>query len=125
MMRRTPRATRLDTLLPYTTRFRSGGDGEGEAPGRGAGRWRRHHPWQHLSPDAPARRRAGGAAGRAAWLHGMGPPDSDRFRRLSGDEPVGTHQDERGGRDVSQPSRRLAALADAGTLDGGAAVAWL
>ena len=33
---------------------------------------RRHHPRQHLSPDAAAGRRAGGAAGRAAPVHAAG-----------------------------------------------------
>src|SRR3546814_7356771 len=32
MQRRPPRSTRNDTLLPYTTLFRSNGDAEGEAP---------------------------------------------------------------------------------------------
>ena len=49
---------------------------------------RRHHPRQHLSSDAPARRRAGRAARRAAPLHELGAADPDRQRRLSGDEPV-------------------------------------
>src|SRR3546814_4791010 len=31
MLRRPPRATRTDTLFPYTTLFRSAGDGEGDS----------------------------------------------------------------------------------------------
>ena len=49
---------------------------------------RRHHPRQHLSPDAAPRRRAGREARRAAPVHGLGAADPDRQRRLSGDEPV-------------------------------------
>ena len=67
---------------------------------------RGHHPRQHLSSDAAPRRRAGRAAGRAARVHGLGPPDPDRQRRLSGDEPVRADQAQRGGRGVQEPSRR-------------------
>ena len=50
-------------------------------------RRRRHHARQHLSPDAAPRRGAGGAARRAARVHGLGAADPDRQRRLPGDEP--------------------------------------
>src|SRR3546814_5983435 len=38
MIRRPPRSTRTDTLCPYTTLFRSGGDGDGASGDRGASR---------------------------------------------------------------------------------------
>src|SRR3546814_17101980 len=54
MIRRPPRATRTDTLFPYTTRFRS----------RGAGRAdRRRHPPPRANPPACVRRSAA-AGGR-------------------------------------------------------------
>ena len=45
---------------------------------------RRHHPRQHLSPDAAAGRRARRAARRPARIHALAAPDPDRFRRLPG-----------------------------------------
>src|SRR3546814_5994541 len=60
-----------------------------------------------------------------ARLHGLGPADPDRFRRLSGDEPVGPDEDERGRRHLQKPSGRIAPPADAGAIDGGAAGARL
>src|SRR3546814_3783825 len=43
MIRRPPRSTRTDTLLPYTTLFRSPHH-QRQAQGRGAGRGQRHQP---------------------------------------------------------------------------------
>ena len=68
-------------------------------------------------------RRARREARRAAQVHGLGAADPDRQRRLSGDEPVRAHQDERGGGPVQEPSRRLDAHADARALDRGPAAA--
>ena len=48
---------------------------------------RRHHPRQHLSPDAAAGRRAHRQARRPARVHALGPADPHRLRRLPGDEP--------------------------------------
>ena len=46
-------------------------------------------------------------ARRAARVHGLGAADPDRQRRLSGDEPLRADQDQRGGRRLQEPSRRL------------------
>src|SRR3546814_6220812 len=73
MIRRPPRATRTDTLFPYTTLFRSAfghrplrarrvsrapPPGDGGVEGR-----RRRRPWR----GAGGKRRGGGAALRAGW----------------------------------------------------------
>ena len=102
---------------------RHGGDGQGDAARGGARERRRHHPWQYLSFDAPPGRRAGREARRASQVHGLGPADPDRQRRLSGDEPQRADQGHRGGRLLRQPPRRVAPHAVARAVDRGAAAA--
>ncbi len=74
----------------------------------------RHRPRQHLSPDAAARRRAGGEPRRAAPDDGLAGPDPDRFRRLPGDVAGRAAQDRRGRRHLPVAYRRQRASADAG-----------
>ena len=77
-----PRGTiRTPAFMPVGT----AGTVKAMYPGPGAGARRRHHPRQHLSPDAPARRRAGGGARRPPRLRQLAVADPDRFRRLPGD----------------------------------------
>ena len=52
-----------------------------------------------------------------ARIHGLGWSDPDRFRRVSGVQPVGTESDHRPRRDLSISSRRPAAGADPRTGD--------
>ena len=102
---------------------RHGGDGEGDVSRPGAGARRRHHPRQHLPPDAPAGRGAGGGARRPPRLRQLAVADPHRFRRVPGDVAVVAPEDRRGRRHLPLAYRRLRAPADAGALarDPGAA----
>ena len=101
------------------------GDGQGDEARDVRATGRRHHPRQHLSPDAAARRGAGRAARRAAPVHGLGPADPDRQRRLPGDEPVRADQAQRGGGALPEPPRRVDAHAQPRAVDGDPAAARL
>ncbi len=68
----------------HAGRHRRHGQGADGRPGQGDRR--RHHPGQHLPPDAAAHGRAGEAAGRPAPVHALGQADPDRQRRLPGDD---------------------------------------
>src|SRR3546814_19531189 len=90
MIRRPPRATRTDTLLPYTTLFRSaaaglrrGGARAGDAPSRAF----RGHPdgGDGGGHGARAGRRLAGAGRGGAWRRGKGaglPAGDGGARRL-------------------------------------------
>ena len=65
---------------------------------------RRHHPRQHLSSDAAARRRAHRRLGGLASIHALGRADPHRFRRLSG-HVAGEAQAHR--RATASPSSRI------------------
>src|SRR3546814_12286975 len=81
MIRRPPRSTRTDTLLPYTTLFRSPVTGEGGAPGeraRGGLAWGEPH------------RGVGGAGyrGRVTFA-GPDPAFGDPYADVPPDDPYG------------------------------------
>ena len=77
-------------------------------------RRRPHHPRQHLSSHAAARRRAHRRTGRAASLHGLGRPHPHRQRRLSGLQPrARSRKITDDGRRLSLAHRRRAAGTDA------------
>src|ERR1700735_3328171 len=64
---------------------RHGRGHEGHPLARSARGRRGYSAWQHLSPDAAARRRAHRLARWPASLYRLEWPDADRFRRLPGD----------------------------------------
>src|SRR3546814_7251290 len=60
MIRRPPRSTRTDTLLPYTTLFRSPQRSPSSAGGKGTGQAAASHSWaRRLSLRGLARQRSG------------------------------------------------------------------
>src|SRR3546814_11303428 len=75
MYRPPPKATRTDTLLPYTTLFRSFhriGQGGRDDPGAGGAdtQAHRHGAWRQVGADRPRRRRyPEGGGGRDRGLH--------------------------------------------------------
>src|SRR3546814_15267971 len=73
MIRRPPRSTRTDTLFPYTTLFRSAGDGSVQS-GPAAGRRRTA---QARAP-APGRRDARRRSALPAPESGLAPRDADQ-----------------------------------------------
>src|SRR3546814_15845861 len=71
MIRRPPRSTRTDTLFPYTTLFRSFGNGRGDLADRGvAGEAHAVHAQQHAF-DAVVGARLVECAQQVAQLHFM------------------------------------------------------
>ena len=83
-------------------------------------RGRRHdHPGQHVPPLPAPGPRADRAARRPAPVHGLGPADPDRQRRLPGRLAGDLRVGRRRRRDVPQPPRRLDPSVHAGALDRG------
>src|SRR3546814_3564240 len=93
MIRRQPRSTRTDTLVPYTTLFRSGGhgrDGARRAAEERRGRARRGAQGQHgQQPAGGAVQRPRNAAGRQhrlavlrtrPWATSTLPPSCSHYR---------------------------------------------
>src|SRR3546814_20359001 len=90
MVRRPPRSTRTDTLVPYTTHFRSG-TGRAVPRAAGTGAWR--HPDQGDRRGTFRRKRGG--AGNAGRMGGR--------PRLSGAPPALADAAERGGGSAVRP----------------------
>src|SRR3546814_2395278 len=83
MLRRPPRATRTDTRCPYTTRFRS--DGEGGRGGLRQGK--EHHAGRLQVTGAPGRRPARSPARSASKPESpmsLAPPKNDQDRADQG-----------------------------------------
>src|SRR3546814_19131022 len=83
MLRRPPRATRTDTRCPYTTRFRS--DGEGGRGGLRQGE--EHHAGRLQVTGAPGRRSARSPARSASKPESpmsLAPPKNDQDRADQG-----------------------------------------
>ena len=106
----------------HARRHRRHGQGH-VSRGRG-GRRRRYPPCQHLSPDAPPRRRAHRQARRPPSLHALGEADPHRFRRLSGHVAGEAPSHRRGGRHLSIPYRRRDRNAQPRARHRGAMPAW-
>ena len=100
----------------HAGRHRRHGEGDVHGPGEGDGR--RHHPRQHLSPDAAAGRRAGGGARRPARLLRLVGADPHRLRRLPGDVAGPAEEARRDRRHLPVAYRRGDLHADAGALAG-------
>src|SRR3546814_3909069 len=81
MIRRPPRSTRTDTLLPYTTLFRSGRGSSGTAPSR---------PSPRHAPDPRPAHAAVAQVGprRERQQRQQQPPQAQRQRQLALGQPV-------------------------------------
>src|SRR3546814_9147567 len=67
MIRRPPRSTRTDTLFPYTTLFRSRGEGDRGGPGGGLGEGPRRPGGGFGGPGGFGGGRGGGGGGRLSF----------------------------------------------------------
>ena len=92
-------------------------DRQGASPRRPRRGRRPDHPGQHLPPVPAPGARADRAPRRPQPLHGLGPADPHRLRRLPGRLPRRSQHDRRRRGHVPQPPRRLPAPLHARVLD--------